>query len=259
MRRMPKRRSLSRLDQALLTVTGRAARLGLVAPFVVREWDEWFAQTEVGRARAGTLARICLSSLLNSRRGRETVAANYGEPASRCTPESLLAHELGHAFQDHWKGQRRFAPIKGYRQVFDGPVRFTDPWNQLLEYQQQHPNAKYDRQRYLSWYAWSDPEEDFAETFAEVVLRAGRIEAFRRRPGVCRKMRFLLDAGRRILHANPVLRRCNEKGTRYLFGGHEWFVCPDGKGVYGVPLIEGRYVCPCGVAVVYDGTNIEHG
>jgi hypothetical protein len=37
------------------------------------------------------------------RPGRERVAANCGEPVSRCTQVSLLAHEMGLAFQEYWK------------------------------------------------------------------------------------------------------------------------------------------------------------
>lgn len=129
----------------------------------------------------------------------------------------------------------------------------------MQEHLNGHPNFACDKDRFLSEYAWSDPDEDFAEVFAEVVVRDGRIEAFRRRPGIYVKMRFLLAAGRHILQAYPVLRRCNWQGLRYLFGGRGRFVCPDAGGVYGVPMIGYRHVCPCGVALVHDGTYVKHG
>ena len=94
--------------------------------------------------------------------------------------------------------------------------------------------------------------------FAEVVMRSGRIAGLRHRPGVYRKARFLLAAGRRILAADPVLRRANRLGMRRAFGGERRYACPSGGGVFGLPLIAGDYICPCGGVVSCDGARVGH-
>ncbi|HPA19406.1 MAG TPA: hypothetical protein PLU30_16790 [Verrucomicrobiae bacterium] len=161
-------------------------------------------------------------------------------------------------FQDWWRRGRAPAPIRGRRRVFGGRARFPDPWNDLLEYLEDHPGFSHDRDRHISLYAWSDPDEDFAEVFAEVVMRSGDIAGLRHRPDVHRKARFLVAAGRRILGATPALRRSNRRGMRYAFGGGRKFICPASGDAIGVPLVSGDYLCPCGGVVSCDGARVTH-
>lgn len=245
----------SAITSAILEVTSQAQKLGLVAPFSVVTWSEWWQLTET---RSDLLATITLSEKLNSRRGRFDVVRKYGKDMGEITAEGLLAHEMGHAFQAHWNRNRSVKPLKGYRRAFSSCCRFEDPWNEMDEYLEEHPDEDLDPDKYLNKYAWSDGDEDFAETFAEVVCRRGHISSFRRRTGVYSKMQTILHAGRKILRADSVLRRCNRNGSSYLFGGQEKFRCPETDQQYGVPLVEAEYVCPCGMGVTYDGEYITH-
>jgi hypothetical protein len=242
------------VDKGLLQTLRAAQRLGLVASFRLKAWKQWYQAAESGRP----ISTIFLSTALNYWVGRVWIARNYGVALQECTPMSLLAHELGHVFQWRWAPNRGIKPLKGYAWAFPRFRRFEDPWNELIEYQEAHPDADYDRDRFISWYAWSDRDEDFAETFAEVVCRGGQVEAFKDRPALYRKMQAILRAGRRILRSDGVLRMCNARGWDYLFGGQEWIRCPQTEDPIGVPAIAGNYVCPCGRAVTYDGIRTFH-
>jgi hypothetical protein len=205
------RQGLVHIEGVVLAVVRRAARLGLIAPFTIETWSNWWAETDLSK----TPPRIRISEMLETRWGRDRVAANYRPVIQDCTPENIVAHEIGHAFLEYWKHRRGFAPIRGYQKVFNGVLQFNDPWDDLGELMASDSGFTYDRSEFLNAYAWSDPDEDFADVYAEVVTRAGRIPEFRRRPGVYRKMEFLLVAGQRILEANPCLCcRCDKKGRR---------------------------------------------
>jgi hypothetical protein len=205
------RQGLVYIEGVVLRVVRRAARLGLVAPFTIETWSNWWAETDLSKIPP----RIRISDMLETQRGRRQIAANYRPVIQHCTPENIVAHEIGHAFQEHWKTRRGFAPIRGYLKIFNGVLQFNDPWNQLGDLMASDPGFSYDRSEFLNAYAWSDPDEDFGDAFAEVVTRAGRIHAFRRRPGVYRKMEFIRAAGQRILEANSDLCcRCDRKGRR---------------------------------------------
>lgn len=242
------------LHRSLLIVLRRAQRLGLVAPFVLREWDEWWQQATYQSGRPGL---IHLSRQLDSAAGRAEVAANYGMPLARCTASNLLAHELGHVFEFHWQDDQTIAPLAAYERLFDGVVRFRDPWNELLDYRAANPGATYDPDGYLGWYAWADPQEDFAEVFAEVVRLDGDCARYRSRRRLYRKMRAIITAGRRILKANKVLARCNRTGERYVFGGPRRLRCPACKIACGMPDRAGFYVCGCGAGIELKGGRIR--
>lgn len=244
-----------------MTVLGRAQRLGLVAPFVLREWDEWWQQTDYRWKRP---AKIRMSRSLHTETGRKRIARNYGMPVAQCKASTLLAHELGHAFQHRWAKDRKVAPLARYRRLFNGRARFRDPWNDLLEYRERRPDFTYDQERYISWYAWSDPDEDFAETFAEVIRLCGDVDRYRPRiqtqkPTVYSKLRTIVDAGQSILQGDAVLRACNDAGARYLFGGQIGLTCPATGQRLGVPDAAGSFVCPCGEPVIHDGHRVKHG
>ena len=225
-------------DKALTHVVHKAQQLGLVAPFQLKQWEWWWQETSC----EDPISVITMSVMLDSARGRRQIAAGYDLPLSRATPERLLAHELGHAFQWHWASERRVKPLKGYGKAFPRNDRFEDPWNDLLDYMDEHPDFEYDRSRFISLYAWSDRDEDFADTFAEVVCRRGRIESYRNRPEVYLKMQAILRAGRKVLRSDAVLRKCNRNGWDYLFGGDLRFKCPNLGTWYGVPLLVDDYI-----------------
>ncbi len=171
------------------------------------------------------------------------------------TTEKLIAHEMGHAFQDYWCRKK---PLRGYRSFFKYQKRFEDPWNELADYRRNHPDLILDDNKWISWYAWFDSEEDFADTFAVVVMKRGNISSFRSRPGVYKKMKCILDAGQKIIRSDFVLKDCNDLGYDYLFGGHKVFKCPILGVTYGIPNIADSYICPCGREVYIDGTKVTH-
>ena len=247
---------MTHTDHRFMPCLMRLQRLGLVAPFTIGFWDDWWA-----KFREGDPSSITMSALFDSARGREEIAAAYQAiPLVRGVSfEGILYHEIGHAFQFHWKGRHAVAPKNACQAIFGRRNWFEDPYNDLTDYLDEHDDARLDKDEFISWYAWSDSEEDFADCFAQVALDNGRIDRFRYRPGVYRKLRFIRDAGRRVLARNPLLRECNRKGYDYLFGGHTRFPCPNNrKFKYGVPWFADSYICPCGAEVVCDGETITH-
>jgi hypothetical protein len=122
----------------------------------------------------------------------------------------------------------------------------------------EHPDATLDETRYVNWYAWSDPGEDFAETLATFVGLKGRTGGYRGREGVYGKLEALRAAGAAVLAQNAVLRACNRRGFVYLSAGEIAFKCPDTGERYGVPGAVGQYVCPCGAWVINDGRWVGH-
>ncbi len=244
------------LYEIYLPILQSAQQLGLVAPCLIREWPEWYAETffATGRLPVVRLSRGLLNPWTNRK-----IMKRYQEYCGESTADGLVAHEFGHVFCETWRRNRKIAPLKGYRQVFDGGHGWLDPYNNMLDYLKEHPNQLLDTDNYLNWYAWSDEEEDFCECFMTVILVKGDIESYRCRPGVYRKMRFILNAGRAILRANSILREANRRELLYLTSGDVSRKCPKIKRRYGLPGRPGTYLCPCGETVSYDGTRVKHG
>ena len=248
---------MSKLTDIYLPVLKQAQRLGLVAPCIVKTWSNWWQETTTWSA--GRLPEIEMSELLLRPSTRRQVLENYREHGGETTVGLLFAHELGHVFRHRWIHNRRVAPLRGYREVFDRTSRFNDdPWNEMVEYLDEHPGTELDTDRYLNWYAWSDTEEDFCDCFAELVLAEGDCSSYRNRPGIYRKLMFIRQAGRKILGANPLLRSSNRRGMIYLSAGEKKYNCPVEDHTYGVPERPDTYLCPCGTPVVHDGDCITH-
>ena len=248
---------MSKLTDIYLQVLKQAQRLGLGAPCIVKTWSDWWQEAHFP---VGRLPEIWMSrKLLRPGIRRWQVLKKYREYGGKTTARLLFAHELGHIFRHTWIRNRRVAPLRGYREVFDRTSRFGDePWNEMIEYLGEYPDTELDTDRYLNWYAWSDPEEDFCECFAELILVGGDCSPYRNRPGVYRKLRFIRQAGQKILGANPLLRSSNRRGAIYLSAGETSFNCPVADHTYGVPERLNTYLCPCGATVVHDGDWITH-
>ncbi|MGK0256967.1 MAG: hypothetical protein ACI96M_000395 [Candidatus Azotimanducaceae bacterium] len=244
-----------RLIDIYLPVIESAQRLGLVAPCIVKDWNNWWQET---RFPVNRLAEIRLSRRLLNPVTQRGVLSRYIDHGGRTTVAGLFAHELGHTFRYAWIRDRSIAPLRGYRDVFRGRARFSDPWNDMLAYLEAHPDFELDTEKYLTWYAWSDPEEDFCETFAELILSDAGFESRRDQGDVYRKLSFIRQAGRKILKATPELRSSIRRDLIYLSAGETSFACPEGGGRYGVPDRQGSYLCPCGCIVEHDGRWITH-
>jgi hypothetical protein len=244
------------LTDIYLPILRSAQHLGLVAPCLIREWSEWYAETFFA---SGRLPVVRLSRGLLKPRTCKRIMANYQEYCGECTAAGLVTHELGHVFCDAWRRNRKVAPLRGYRRVFNGGQGWMDPYNDMLSYFGEHPDEALDTDNYLNWYAWSDDEEDFCECFLAVVEANGDIEPYRTRPGVYRKMKFILNAGQAILKSTPFLREANRRDMLYLTAGDISHKCPKTKRRYGVPDKSGTYICPCGEETSYDGNRVKHG
>jgi hypothetical protein len=244
--------TLSSIYEPVLQV---AQLLGLVAPCTVRTWSSWWQEA---RFSGNRLPEIRLSRKLLNPVTRRWVLAQYGEHGGETTAAGLFAHELGHVFRHTWIRNRRVAPFQGYREVFGSRVRFGDPWNDMQDYLEDHPDLVLDADQYLNWYAWSDHEEDFCDCFAELIVAGGDCSGYRDRPGVYQKLRFIQQAGSKVRQADANLRRCTRQGEAYLFAGETAFTCPEAGHRYGVPGVAGTYLCPCGAPVIHDGQWITH-
>lgn len=247
---------MKKTDETLMNVLRKAQSLGLLAPFLYRTWPEWYQITDFTKP----LSTIKMSEMIDQTFGWSKIKKNYSSlPGSEPnSPEELLAHELGHVFQSYWCRRKSPNPLKNYRDVFGKRKRFKDPWNDLIAYCHDNPSFEYDRKEYVSIYAWSDPDEDFAETFSEVILNDGKMGKLQKRPEVYKKIQIILSAGKAILKADPILRQCNKNGYDYLCGGHHKFKCPVYGTNYAVPDIEDSYICTCGSEVTFDGRVIQH-
>ena len=246
----------NKLTDIYLPVLKQAQRLGLGAPCIVKTWSDWWQEAHFPEGR---LPEIWMSLKLLRPSTRRQVLEKYRGYGGETTAGLLFAHELGHIFRRKWIRNRRVAPLRGYREVFDRTSRFDDdPWNDMDEYLDQHPDTELDTGRYLNWYAWSNSEEDFCECFAELVLAKGDCSSYQNRPGVYRKLKFIRQAGRKILAANPLLRSSNRRDAGYLSAGETSFNCPGAGHFYGVPDSPNTYLCPCGAPVVHDGDWITH-
>lgn len=74
------------------------------------------------------------------------------------TLRETLRHEYGHAFVFHFP--KLIYDSKEFESVFGGDYDYNKPTNM-------------EEDAYISFYAESEPAEDFAETFGEYVLRQG--------------------------------------------------------------------------------------
>jgi hypothetical protein len=247
---------MKKLAGIYLPVLKASQRMGLVVPCLVKGWDHWW-QEATCHARP-SLSVIRMSRQLLHPLKRRRVLSNYSEEEGETTPGGLFAHEMGHAFRQYWIRNRTVAPLAGWRRHFGSRSRFDDPWNDLQEFRAEHGDLNLDTDRFLSWYAWADPEEDFCDCFAELILSKGDIAPYRGRPGVYGKLVFIQRAGKTILRHHPILRACNLKGQILLSVGEISFACPAGGHTYGVPDVRGRYVCPCGASVEHDGCWVRH-
>ena len=248
---------MAKLADIYLPVLKNAQYLGLVVPCLVASWDNWWQETTMNAYPRLSIIRMG-QRLLNPL-SRVWVLHQYREHGGKTTASGLFAHELGHVFRHFWIRNRNVAPLSGYGTVFGSRIRFGDPWNDMEDYLSEHPNLTLDPDRYLSWYAWSDPEEDFCECFAELVLARGDLRPYRDRHGVYNKMKFIWRAGQKILEHTPILSNCNRRGQTWLSAGEISFKCPVSGQKYGVPDAKGLYLCPCGTAVTHDGHWIIHG
>jgi hypothetical protein len=243
------------LSSIYMPVLQVAQSLGLVAPCTVRTWSSWWQEA---RFPGNRLPEVRLSRKLLNPITRRRVLADYGEHGCETTAAGLFAHELGHMFRHTWIRNRRVAPLQGYRDVFGSRVRFEDPWDDMLDYLEDHPDLVLDTDQYLNWYAWSDHEEDFCECFAELIMADGDCSAYRDRPGVYQKLRFIQQAGLKVQQADANLRKSTRQGKAYLFAGETAFTCPEAGHRYGVPDVADTYMCPCGAPVIRDGHRITH-
>jgi hypothetical protein len=97
-----------------------------------------------------------------------------GKPSSL---RDVLRHELAHAFAvEHPTLVRR---SRAFRTVFGAA------------YDHEGPVTDYHREQHISPYASTNPAEDFAETFMTYVRKKGRIESFRSRRPLFRKLAFI--------------------------------------------------------------------
>ena len=247
---------MSKLVDIYLPVLKKAQRLGLVVPCLVESWGNWWQETTMNAYPR--LSIIRLGQRLLNPLSRIWVLHQYREHGGKTTATGLFAHELGHVFRHFWIRNRKVAPLSGYGAIFGSRIRFDDPWNGMQDYLAEHPNLKLDSDRYLSWYAWSDPEEDFCECFAELVLAGGKLRPYREHRGIYAKMKFILQAGQKILGHTSILRKCNRCGQIWLCAGETSFKCPESGLRYGVPGVKGSYLCPCGTVVEHDGKWITH-
>ena len=206
---------MAKLADIYLPVLKNAQYLGLVVPCLVESWENWWQETTMNAYPR--LSKIRLGQRLLNPLSRIWVLHQYLEHGGKTTAAGLFAHELGHVFRHFWIRNRKVAPLSGYSAIFGSRVRFNDPWNDMEDYLAEHPNLALDSDRYLSWYAWSDPEEDFCECFAELVLTGGNLGPYQRFQGVHKKMKFILQAGRKILAQSPTLRRCNRRGQIWVW------------------------------------------
>ena len=249
---------MSKLTDIYLPVLKQSQRLGLVAPCIVKTQSEWWSGATLN---VGQLSEIWMSRKLLKPGTQRQVLEDYRECGGETTAPGLFAHELGHIFRHAWIHNRRVAPLRGYREVFDRTSRFDDTehaWNHMIEYREQHPDTELDDDRYLNWNAWANTEEDFCDCFAELVLAEGDCSSYRNRPGIYRKLKFIRQAGRKILVANPLLGSSNRRGMLYLSAGEKKSKCPVEGHIYGVPKRPDTYLCPCGTPVVHDGGRITH-
>lgn len=247
---------MNKLADIYMPVMKNAQRLGLVVPCLVNTWDNWWQETTMNTYPRLSIIRLG-QGLLNPF-SRIWVLNQYREHGGRTTASGLFAHELGHAFRHFWIRNRKVAPLAGYGKVFGRHFRFADPWNDMEDYLAEHPDFELDTDRFLSWYAWSDHEEDFCECFAELVLAGGDLRPYNRHRGIYAKMNFIRRAGQKILVHNSALRDCIQRGQVWLSSGEISFKCPVSGQKYGVPDARGSYLCPCGTAVKHDGQWIIH-
>lgn len=192
---------MSKINQLFLPVVREAQLLGLAAPCKVKLWDRWWQETHF--YNSGRIPEIRMSQKLLIPSTRSWVLAQYLEHGGKTTAAGLFAHELGHVFRSTWIRNRKVSPLRGCREVFGNRVRFDDPWNDMLDYLQKNPDLELDADRYLTWYAWSDHEEDFCECFAALVLAGGDCSAYRGRHGVYDKLMYIRHAGEMVLAADP--------------------------------------------------------
>jgi len=192
--------TMAKIKQRIEKVAISAQRLGLNSEYRLKFWNQWWDETDLDRK----VPIIRMGRGWASRRGTRQIINNYTRsvPASKksLSFEYVLAHEMGHVFLLQYGRKRSVAPKGGFSRIFNRGRPFgDDPYNELCDWLAEHPDAVLDSKNWISWYAWSDWEEDFCECFAEVVLRPGRIKNYRQQKGVYTKLNTILESGRRRL------------------------------------------------------------
>lgn len=102
-----------------------AQRLGLVAPCVFKEWPQWWQEVTLTAHR---LPVIRVARALRHPFRARRILANYRPYAAAASRGDLIAHELAHVFEHHW--QHKAGVLRECRRG----NRFSDPWNDMLEY-----------------------------------------------------------------------------------------------------------------------------